>query len=122
MHIVMKYESPQIRIGVAGSLVAVVYRSAPTLDDMRELDRIEEEVLASHEKLSMLTMVRQTGALVMPSEVRQFSVEMSNKYATRVLGSALVVAAKGLAAAMARSILSAMVLAMRGDLLLRNFA
>lgn len=122
MDIVTRYESERIKVGVAGPLVVALYRAAPTVDDMRALDRVEEGVLGSYEKLSMVTVVRQTGALNMPSDVRQVSVEMSDKYAPKLVGSALVVATKGLAAAMARSILSALVLAMRGDLPLKNFS
>ncbi len=63
------------------------------MDDMRAIDRVEDEVLRSFEKLSMLTVVGASGAMI----------------------------AKGLSAAMARAALSALILVMRGDLPLKNF-
>lgn len=122
MQLDTQYESPRLRVGVSGPLVVALYRFTPDLDDMKALDRVEEALLETHEKLTMLTVVRHTGAINMPAEVRQYSVAMSEKYAPRLRGTAIVVVAKGLAAAMARAALSALTLVMRAELALKNCA
>jgi hypothetical protein len=122
MLFISRYENERVRIGVVGPLVAVLYRASPSLEDMQKLDALEGELLGKYEKISMLTLVRSTGAMHMASDVRELSVDMSHRYGARLLGSAIVVAAKGLSGVFARSLLSALLLAMRGDIPLKNFA
>ncbi len=122
MPFVTRFDTGSMRFGVLGALLVAQYRGPPTLEDLKRSAVIEDELLERYEKVSMLTVVSNTGALRLPQEVRDYSVQLSARFAPRLRGSAVVVVSKGLGAAMARAFLSAFMLLSRADLPLRNCA
>ncbi len=123
MLITKLYESERVRFGSAGPLILMQYKSTPTLDEVRLVERFEDELLKQYPKISVFNVVEQTGAILrVPDDVRDYSAKLSDKFASRIVGSAMVVTAKGLGAVMARTFLSGFFLLSRAELLIRSFS
>lgn len=122
MNVTLLYQSERVRFGVAGSVILMQYRMPPTLEELKMVEVFEDELLLQHAKISIITVSERTNTLLRVSEeVRDYSAELSRKYGSRVIGSAMVVSATGLAAAMVRTFLSGFLLLTRGAINLRSF-
>ncbi len=123
MLVTKSFESVEVRLGVASSLVVALYRSGASLTALEELDKLQTSLLQKHAKLSTLTLIGQLGSVLKVDEaVRVKSVELGKKYEKQVHGSAIVVTTKGLAAVMARTFLSGFFMVSRSETPMRTFA
>jgi hypothetical protein len=117
------FESGDARFGTAGPLLIVVYRGTANVAVLNELDRVQESMLQQHPRISTLTLISQAStALKVEEGVRARGVELGKKYETKVVGSAIVVTAKGLGAVMVRTFLSGFFLLSRAETPMKTFA
>jgi hypothetical protein len=117
------FESSDARFGTAGPLLIVVYRGTTSVAVLNELDKVQESMLQKHPRISTLTLISQAStALKVDEGVRARSVELGKKYEAKVVGSAIVVTAKGLGAVMVRTFLSGFFLLSRAESPMKTFA
>ena len=117
------FESGDARFGTAGPLLIVVYRGTANVAVLNELDKVQESMLQKHPRISTLTVISQASAALKVEEgVRARGVELGKKYETKVVGSAIVVTAKGLGAVMVRTFLSGFFLLSRAETPMKTFA
>ena len=117
------FESGDARFGTAGPLLIVVYRGTANVAVLNELDKVQESMLQKYPRISTLTLISQaSAALKVEDGVRARSVELGKKYETKVIGSAIVVSARGLGAVMVRTFLSGFFLLSRAESPMKTFA
>ncbi|PZR12249.1 MAG: hypothetical protein DI536_15185 [Archangium gephyra] len=122
MLVTLLYQSERVRFGAAGSVILMQYRLPPTLEELKVVEVYEDQLLMQYAKISVFTVSERTNTLLrVPEDVRDYSAELSRKYGSRVIGSAMVVSETGLAAAMVRTFLAGFLLLTRGALNLRSF-
>jgi hypothetical protein len=107
MKITSVFESEHLRIGTANSLFIVVYAGPTTADTMAIVDREEGRFIAERGKISLLSVVVQSGGTVdrISEEVRAAALEMVARYQHHVTADAVVVPARGIVAAIIRTFL-----------------
>lgn len=97
---------PEARFGVVGSVLVSHYRGRTTLAMLDELDRIQSELIAKHQRISTMSVVGQLDMLRVEDDVRKRSLELGKKFEHSVYGNAIVITTRGLAAVMARTFLT----------------
>lgn len=123
MQFVKSFESTDSRLGAAGPLLVALYRGSTSVSVLNELDRTQEALLAKHARISTLTVIGQaTSMLKVDEAVRTRSVELGKKFDGKVVGSAIVVTAKGLGSVIVRTFLSGFFLLSRAETPMRTFA
>lgn len=123
MEFVKSFESPDARLGAAGSLLVALYRGSGSVAMLDELNRTQEALLAKHPRISTLTVIGQATSMIRVDEaVRTKSVELGKKFDGKVVGSAIVVTTKGLGAVIVRTFLSGFFLLSRAETPMKTFA
>ncbi|MGV3623380.1 MAG: hypothetical protein ACO1OB_21350 [Archangium sp.] len=123
MQATLLYQSERVRFGATGSVILMQYRLPPTLEELKVVEVYEDQLLLQYPTISVITLSERGNTLLrVPDEVREYSAELSRKYGSRVVGSVMVVSARGLAAAMVRAFLSGFLLLTRGALNMRSFS
>lgn len=116
------YDAPEARFGVAGPLIVAVYKGAPALTVLEQLDRAQTELITKRGTISTLTVIGELGSMLKVDDgVRQRSVELGKKYEKHVRGSAIVVETRGVAAVMVRSFLTGFFLLSRSEMPMKSF-
>lgn len=122
MEVAPFFEGPGARIGTAGSLLVAHYRARTTLEDLEQLDRAQEALLAKYPRISTLSVIAPTGVQRPEEQVRERSLALNLKYEGRVVGSGIVVTTRGIGAVMVRTFLSAFLLLNKAKMAPRVFA
>lgn len=124
MQVETLFEGHGVKLGAAGSLMVAVYRSASSVEALEALDRVQAGVVARHGRISTLSVIADTpGSMLRTDEaVRVRSVELGKKYESSVLGSGIVVTARGLSAVVARTFLTGFFLLSRSEMPMKTFS
>lgn len=123
MELIKTFDSVDARFGAAGPLLVALYRGTTSLAMLDELDRTQEALLRKFTRISTLTVIGQaSGMLKVDERVRTRSVELGKKFDGKVIGSAIVVNTKGLAAVMVRTFLSGFFLLSRAETPMKTFS
>ncbi len=124
MQVETLFRSEAVQVGAAGPLLVTAWRGGSSLAALDVLDRHQAGLLARHPRISTLSVITDApGALFRVDDgVRARSVELGKKYEPHVLGSAIVVASRGLGAAMARTFLSGFFLLSRSEAPMKTFS
>ena len=116
MEFTRSYESAEGRIGTAGPLLLALYKGSTSVTFLDELDRVQTTLLQKYSRISTISVIGQHTSLVKVDEaVRTRSVELGKKYDGKVIGSAIVIATRGLGAVMARTFLTGFFLLSRAE-------
>lgn len=124
MQVETLFEGHGVKLGAAESLVIAVYRGASSLEALDALDRVQTSLAAKHGRLSTLSVIADApGSMLRADEaVRQRSVELGKKYESSVIGSGIVVTARGLSAVVARTFLTGFFLLSRSEMPMKTFS
>lgn len=124
MQVETLFEGHGVKLGAAGPLVVALYRGASNLATLEALDAAQSALVAKHGRISTLSIIADspTSMLRTDEAVRQRSVELGKKYEASVLGSGIVVTARGLSAVVARTFLSGFFLLSRSEMPMKTFA
>lgn len=123
MEFLKTFQSQDTRFGSAGPLLVAFYGGSTTLAALEELSRAQDALLAKYPRISTLTVIGQAKSMLKIDEaVRVKSLELSQKFDKRVVGSAIVVTTKGLGAVIVRSFLSGFFLLSRAETPMKTFA
>ncbi len=123
MELLTTFESPEARFGTAGPLMVSLYRGTTSVALLEELDRAQETLIRTHPRISTISVIALAGSMFKTDEtVRTRSVALGKKYEKNVIGSAIVVTTKGLAAVMARTFLSGFFLLSKTENPMKTFA
>lgn len=95
------------RMGLLGNMLITVFDSTGKMEQLELIERIQDPIVKEQPKLISLTVI-QAVKLSTPSDAfRDASAKLQARYADNVICSAIVVAATGLSAVIARSFLAA---------------
>jgi hypothetical protein len=93
---------PECLIGHAGPLSVCIWRGAPTADALRALAKAQERLIERHGRISALNVLRAIRRVERPSpELDALTVELATQVRPRCVGTATVIEATGVAAAIA---------------------
>lgn len=92
---------PECLVGHAGPLAICVWRGAPTVAALEAVARAEHALLARHDRISVLVVVRDhKGRRGRPDPaLERLEAELADTFAPRSVGTAIVVESHGLSAA-----------------------
>ena len=117
------YESADCRIGTAGPLMLSLYKGPVGIPTLDELDRLQAALLQQYPRISTIAVIDQHASLFKVDEaVRTRSVELGKKYDGKVIGSAIVIATRGLGAVMARTFLTGFFLLSRAETPMKTYS
>lgn len=123
MDLLKTFESAEARFGTAGPLLVTLYRGTSSVAMLDELDLAQEALIAKYSRISTIAVIAFAGSMLKADEaVRARSVELGKKYEKSVLGSAIVVTTRGLAAVMVRTFLSGFFLLSRAETPMKTFS
>ena len=123
MEFTKSFESTDARFGNFGPLMVALYRGTTSPGMLDELDRAQEALIKKYPRISTFTVIGQAGSILKVDEaVRTRSLELGKKYEKNVLGSAIVVATKGLGAVMVRTFLSGFFLLSKSETPMKTFS
>lgn len=105
MKITSVYESDELRIGTAGSLLIVIYCGRTTAETIAVVDREEGRLVEERGKISVLSVVAPSNGSIdrVSDEVRAAALNLATKYQHVVTADAVVVPARGILAAIIRT-------------------
>lgn len=122
MGLTLLLDSPLLKAAHSGPFLVTQYQGNSTLQVLDDLERVQSALIQQYPRLSTLTVIRHTEALTrVDEEVRHRSVELGKKFDPHLLGAAIVVTARGLAAVVARTFLSGFFLLSRNEAPTRTF-
>lgn len=123
MAIAILLDKPLLKVGHVGPLLVTLYRGATSLEVLADLDRIESELVKTYPRISTLSLLQTTeGMLKVDEALRERGAELSRKYDPHMVGAAIVVLSRGLAAVMTRTFLSGYFLVTRPEAPTRTFS
>ena len=107
MGVTLLGEGQGLRIGSIGSLLVVHFDGRGTLEALDVLDRLEAAHVAKYPRFSTMVVVTGVRLETPPEGLRERSAALDLKYDKHVVGSAIVVKSRGIAAVIARSFVAA---------------
>ena len=123
MEFTKSFESTDARFGSAGPLFLALYRGTTSPGMLNELERAQDALIKIYPRITTLTVIGQASSMLRADEtVRTRSLELGKKFEKNVIGSAIVVATKGLAAVMVRTFLSGFFLLSRSEMPMKTFS
>jgi len=112
---------PEVRFGKCGSLLVAAWSKSATPAGMELMERYEAELVAAHQKVSVLTLLVGAGRENDP-KVRERAIAMQKRFDSALRGTAIAVTAKGFSAVIIRTFLAAFSLVSRGAAPLKTFS
>ena len=106
MAVTLMAEGPGLRIAALGSLLVMHFDGRGTLEALDVLDIVEAKHAAVFPKFSTLVVVSGLKLEAPVPGLRERSAALDAKYDAHVVGSAIVVHSKGMAAVIARSFIA----------------
>lgn len=106
MAVTLLGEGPGLRVGALGSLLVMHFDGRGTMEALDMLDAAEAKHAAVFPRFSTLVVVSGVKLEAPAPGVRERSAALDAKYDAHVVGSAIVVQSKGMAAVIARSFIA----------------
>lgn len=123
MAVTLLLDKPLLKAGHVGPLLVTLYRGSTSLEVLGDLDRLESELVKTYPRISTLTVLQTTdGMLKVDEAIRARGAELSRKFDRNMVGAAIVVLSRGLAAVVTRTFLSGYFLASRAEAPTRTFS
>lgn len=99
-------EGPGLRVGALGSLLVMHFHAGADLSALDVLDEVEGRHAATFPRFSTMVVVTGVKLQTPVAGTRERSAALDAKYDSHVVGSAIVVQSKGIAAVIARSFIA----------------
>lgn len=112
---------PSARVASLGSVMVVAWRGHLTAAVLSEVNTVEAALIARYGRISVIGVVTELSTGVPDEDLRRASADAMKRFQSDVRGTALVIAATGVKAVLARTFFAGLSLMMTFESPLRGF-
>lgn len=111
---------PEVRFAQAGPLMIAAWSRSATNAGLEQLEKYQADLIAKHGKVSSLTVLLGSGGET-EAGLRERAVKMQERFDKSLVGTAIAVTAKGVAAVIIRTFLAGFSLVSSGSAPMKTF-